>query len=182
MTDSTQADPVAEPAPPSPPRSGLSAAQRATALQEQRRKKKKNRKVIAGVVLGFFALIIFYGMQPLQGSIRYGICRTFIELQLPYPHTLQVNALEESHMTVRVYYSHIDSFGSSKLNMMECEFRNDPKRGLVLDAARANRNDMGKPTIAAFNATIPFILQNPPSLVIPRLRSDSLADLKIDYY
>ncbi|MBU0858314.1 MAG: hypothetical protein KJ667_00095 [Alphaproteobacteria bacterium] len=149
-------------------------------------KKKKPRigtktKIALGVG-GFFALIFWWAMQPLVGSPRYGVCKTFVELQLRYPGTLQINVAEESALAVRVYYSHIDAFGSSQLNMIECEFRTDPRRGPILDAVMVNREELPQDQIDKFNYTVPYIMQNPPDLTLPRFRSDSLNDLKIDYH
>ena len=151
-----------------------------------RKKKKKSRfgtkaKIAAGIV-ALLTVIIFYGMQPIVGSIRFGICRTYVELDVRYPTTLQINLVEESHMTVRMYYSHIDAFGSSNLNMAECEFKTDPRRGLVLHSVRINREDVDREKLADFNYSIPYIMQNPPDLRLPHFRTDALIDLKIDYY
>lgn len=152
--------------------------------RKQAQKKKRNstrNKIIAGVLV-FLGLVLYVGLQPLVGTPRYGVCRTFIELQLPYPETLQVNVVEESPLAVRVYFSHIDAFGSSRLNMIECEYRTDQRRGLVLSSVYLNRVEMPKDMVEMFNYTVPYVLANPPDLRLPRFRSDSLADLKIDYY
>lgn len=158
------------------------------AIEKENRKiaQKKKRgstrnKIIAGVVV-LFGLIMYIGLQPIVGTPRYGVCRTFIELQLPYPETLQINVVEESPLAVRVYFSHIDAFGSSRLNMIECEYRTDQRLGLVLSSVHLNRVEMPKDMVDMFNYTVPYVLANPPDLRMPRFRSDSLSDLKIDYY
>lgn len=148
----------------------------------QKKKRSSNRKKIFAGVAVLLGLIIYVGLQPLVGTPRYGVCRTFIELQLPYPETLQVNVVEESALAVRVYFSHIDAFGSSRLNMIECEYKTDRNLGLVLSSVYLNRVEMPKEMVTMFNYTVPFVLANPPDLRLPRFRSDSLMDLKIDYY
>lgn len=152
---------------------------------KKKAQKKKNvgrrNMILAGAAL-VVALIVWVGLQPIVGTPRYGVCRTFIELQLPYPETLQINVVEESALAVRVYFSHIDAFGSSRLNMIECEYKTDPRLGLVLSTVHLNRTQMPKEMVDMFNYTVPYVLANPPDLRLPRFRSDSLADLKIDYY
>lgn len=150
--------------------------------QTLKKKNRSKRKLIFAGVGVLFSLIMYVGFQPLVGTPRYGVCRTFIELQLPYPETLQINVVEESALAVRVYFSHIDAFGSSRLNMIECEYKTDPRLGLVLSTVHLNRSQMPKEMVEMFNYTVPYVLANPPDLRLPRFRSDSLADLKIDYY
>lgn len=158
------------------------AVEKADRKLAQKKKRSRKRKQIMAVVAVLFALIMYVGLQPIVGTPRYGVCRTFIELQLPYPETLQINVVEESALAVRVYFSHIDAFGSSRLNMIECEYKTDPRLGLVLSSVYVNRVQMPKETVDMFNYTVPYVLANPPDLRLPRFRSDSLADLKIDYY
>lgn len=153
----------------------------ATEAEKKKRRRSTRRKFAAGVVLLIVA-ILYYGLQPLKGTVRYGVCRTFIELKIPYPSTLQVNVVEESAQAVRIYYSHIDAFGSSRLNMIECEYGIDPQRGLILSTVSINRQVVDAEEVKSFNFSVPYILANPPDLRLPRFRSSSLADLKIDYY
>jgi hypothetical protein len=158
------------------------AVEKADKKEALKKKRRSNRnKILAGVVV-VLGLILYVGLQPLVGTPRYGVCRTFIELQLPYPETLQINVVEESALAVRVYFSHIDAFGSSRLNMIECEYKTDQRLGLVLSSVYVNRVQMPKETVEMFNYTVPYVLANPPDLRLPRFRSDSLSDLKIDYY
>lgn len=173
-----------EPAPKTKGRKKKSAPEDGNKTGKPAKKKRKPmstaKKIVLGVV-AFLSLIIFYGLQPLVGTPRYGACRTFIELQLPYPGTLQINYVDESATAVRVYYAYIDAFGSSKMNMIECEFRNDPRHGLVFSNVMVNRQPVAREQIDSFNATMSYVLQNPPDLRLPKFRSDSLRDLKIDY-
>ena len=158
------------------------AIEKANRKEAQKKKRVGTGKKIAAGVLVLIGLVVYVGLQPIIGTPRYGVCRTFIELQLPYPETLQINVVEESPLAVRVYFSHIDAFGSSRLNMIECEYRTDQKLGLVLSSVYVNRVAMPKEMVDMFNYTVPFVLANPPDLRMPRFRSDSLSDLKIDYY
>lgn len=161
-------------------------AEIAIAKEEKKKAQKKKKfgpiaKTITGVAL-FIALIVFWGFQKPMGTPRYGVCRTFIELQLPYPETLQINTAEESALAVRIYFSHIDAFGSSRLNMIECEYKTDPRLGLILAEVHINRQPIPQEELTMFNFTVGFILANPPDLTLPRFRDGSLNSLKIDYY
>lgn len=150
-------------------------------------KKKKSgkklstkKKVALGVVV-VLALLVFVGLQPLKGTIRFGICKTFIELHIPYPPTLQINAVEEYELAARVYFSYIDPFGSSRLNVIECSFRPDPRTTYALQSVRLNRADMPQSVIDGFNPSIPYIIQHPPDLRLPVFKGKDLVNLKIDY-
>jgi hypothetical protein len=145
------------------------------------KKKMRMRTKVALSVIGVLSVLIWFGMQPIVGTIRYGICKTFIELQIPYPPTLQINTVEEYEQAVRIYFSHIDAFGSSRLNMIECSFRPDPRTGLALERVRLNREDLPEEDLKSFNLTIPFIIQNPPDLRLPVFKGEDLMHLKIDY-
>jgi hypothetical protein len=161
-------------------------AEIAVAKDEKKKAQKKKRfGTKSKVALGVFSvigIILYYGMQPIIGTPRYGVCRTFIELQLPYPETLQINTAEESALAVRIYFSHIDAFGSSRLNMIECEYKTDPRLGLILAAVHINRQPIPQEELTMFNFTVSYILANPPDLRLPRFRDGSLNSLKIDYY
>lgn len=129
--------------------------------------------------LGLGALIVggvlWWGAQPIiySGSILFGICRTYIELNAIYPTTLQFIDLRERGPRVAVEWTHKDPFGQMIFNEGICRFKRGPNREILLDTFRLRRglDDReyrfaieGPEKIELFNVAIPTILQNPPPL------------------
>ena len=125
------------------------------------------------VLLGVF---IWYGMQPIKGTIHVGICRTFIEMTLEYPRTMKLTALDYFEATLRIYYTYADPFGQARSDVAECTFNPDT----TLKAVRIHRADVPQDKVQAFNATIPFIVSANPDLIVPPPPSENLSDLKRD--
>ena len=66
--------------------------------------KKKKRPIWLYGLGGFlFLLILFvwWGMQPLQGTRHYGICKTFVETQIPYPSTTD-NVIDPCYLHCKI--------------------------------------------------------------------------------
>ncbi len=131
---------------------------------------KKKMKQIGYGALGVFLLILLisiYGCQPKKGSMAYGICSTFLELNTPYPQTLKYTALEGSRTAVRIYFTNIDPFGEYKLEMLECTFGPDEKMGMKLTQVTRNRRPVDAAIVQKFNQTLPTIMASDPYLVMP---------------
>lgn len=101
---------------------------------------KKKATGTQGIVWGtsvfgliFLVVIIVQTCTPRQGNILYGMCREFLTLQLPFPHTMQQNTLAFYPSGVRIYYTHIDGFGEYQLEMVECAFYQDPTNGVQIE-------------------------------------------------
>lgn len=154
-------------------------------LQEKRaaNKKKltKQGMILAGVVtFGFFVSWLF---APFQGGVPYGICKTFLELQVKYPQTLQLSTVDQTlkkGMAVRIWFTQLDPYGEYRLEPIECLFRPDPVMGAALEKVTINRIEVDPKKVAAFNAAIPGLVTNPPDLDLPTPLPDSLRGLQID--
>ena len=81
----------------------------------------------------FIVVIIVQSYSPRKGDITYVICNEFLNLHVPYPHTLQRLNVEMYRKAARIEYTFIDAFGAFNLNMIECSFKQDPEKGMVLD-------------------------------------------------
>lgn len=92
----------------------------------------------AGALL--FLFILFMGLQPTKGSPNYGICRTYIELSVPYPHTLKFVDLVDRKLLVRVTYSYIDSYGQTIFFPITCKFARDENGKKFLESVDVNRD------------------------------------------
>ena len=130
----------------------------------------KKMKQIGFGALGIIMLIILlsvYSCQPKKGSMAYGICSTFLELNTPYPHTLRYTDLEGSRTAVRIYFTNIDPFGEFKQEMIECKFGPDEKMGMKLTEVLRNRHAMDPVLVKKFNLTLPTIMASDPYIVLP---------------
>ena len=129
-------------------------------FKKKRKKKKANWKLRLGIPLFLLVFLIWYGMQPIQGTQDYALCRTFVELQLKYPQTLKVLSSRKFQSEGRVYYVYIGPFGERKIEMMGCKFGTDPETGQkILEEATLNRKPMPEKAIEGFNQGLPYINQ-----------------------
>ena len=139
-------------------------------LEAQRIKKEKNfRQIMYGVGAALLLITLFgiYSCQPKKGSMAYGICSTFLELNTPYPETLRFTDLEGSRTAVRIYFTNIDPFGEFKQEMIECTFGPDEKMGMKLAQVMRNRRLVDPELVREFNLTLPTIMASDPYLVLP---------------
>ncbi len=130
----------------------------------------KKLKQIGFGILGAILLVILmsiYGCQPKKASMAYGICSTFLELNTPYPHTLNYTDLDGSRTAVRIYFTSTDPFGQFKQEMIECKFGPDEKTGMKLTEAYRNRRLMDAKLVRDFNLALPTIMASDPYLVKP---------------
>jgi hypothetical protein len=80
--------------------------------------KKKPRKPLSlkkiGIIGGLLLvlLIVYWGTQPLTGSINFGICKIFVEQNVRYPHEIRYISLIEQPGQARIEYVVLNEFGS----------------------------------------------------------------------
>lgn len=132
--------------------------------------RKKIRQVLYGTagVIVLIVILAIYSLQPRTGPMAYGICSTFLELNTPYPNTLNYTDLEGSRTAVRIYFTNIDPFGEYKLEMMECTFGPDESgTGMKLAQVTRNRRPVEAKIVTKFNETLPIIMASEPYLVLP---------------
>lgn len=145
-------------------------------------KKKDKKKLIRNVGIGFSAFaafIIWFGLQPLQGPPSVGVCRTYAEMQIYYPHTMRLTSTDQYQNLTRLFYTFFGPFGEFRSNVIECAVGTDQATGqMTFTAITINGNPVPKESLEAFNKTIPFILQHNPNNSIPFPFSGDLYDLK----
>ena len=150
------------------------------------RTKKELRKLYLRTLYGFVFFVtigMYYLLQPIQATIHYGICRTFVELQLRFPQTLFVSSLEVYERTWRMYYTYTGSSGEQRSSMIECKFTTNPKTGYPwLESIQIDRVPVDKTRLREFNRLIPVVVAANPDLTHPGILDDKdLIDLKVDW-
>jgi len=157
-------------------------ARRAAEIRAAEKKAKRKRLYyIMGGVGTFFILFIWWGFQPLKGPIEVGICRTYAEMELDYPHTFKIMTYEPFERSTRLYYTLSGAFGEYRSQMIDCKFL--PRQsGQVpqLESVTIRRVPEPAAKVAEFNATIPVIIKNKPNRTIPFPYDGTLMDLKRD--
>lgn len=153
-------------------------------IKEQKKKaaKKRRKKFIIIGVIGFLYFVVSWGMQPYKATMEYGICKTFLELNLVYPFTLHVNELDVlNDGSYRMWYTQVDSFGSNRMDSFQCYFSNDPQTGMLqLSKVKFGKIFLEQEKIAYFNTAIPYLMEHPPDLTWPMPLSDNVANLQFD--
>jgi hypothetical protein len=153
-------------------------------LQEKKALERKKRiiRFFIFCFLALFSFAVYWGLRPFQGTLPYGICKTFLELNVPYPETLHVSeayALRDG--SIKIWYAHTDAFGEYRMEFFKCLFLPDPKTGAMsIEKIEHNRIEMDPEKVFLYNHAIPYLTTNPPDLSMPKKLPDSLKDLQID--
>ncbi len=143
--------------------------------------RRNGRMILIGFGI-FLPLFIWWGLRPVKGTVHLGVCRTIIELQIPYPETLRLTAIEKlvpnepGGAALRLYFTHIDGFGQNRSEVFECLFG----PGLALEGLKRNRVSLPPEKIARLAATVPFIIAAKPNRNTPGRPRDDLMSLKKD--
>ncbi len=148
-------------------------------------KKEKNsarlKKLGFGGVALFGILIAIMFMFPRYGTINFGICKTFVELQEPYPSSITwLWAWDDSAGNVGIGYKRVDPFGLQSSNEITCTIHVDEKQNITLESVDINGKKRKYPqedpdVIKRFNEGLIGLFAYPPSLVLP---SEWPADIK----
>jgi hypothetical protein len=157
-----------------------------TATREKVKKKKKSWKKGIAIVFGLLVLLVVGAyFFPYYGTINYGICRTFIELQEPYPQSIQyINAVEDpSTNSVTISYKKIDPFGLEAMNEIQCFIKTADNGAVSLQRVDINGKKKSYPqedpaVIKKFNMGLIGLFAYPPSLVMPYRMSDDIKNYR----
>jgi len=163
---------------------------RGAALQARKAARKKMQRRIAYVAVGagLFVWLAWYLFAPYKAGITYGVCNTFLQLQVAYPQHMRISEVEDFGDSVRIWYVRMDPFGEERMESMRCYFRyvqedEEVKYGtapFVIDRVTRNRRPYFPEKVEAFNRSIPAVIAGNPDLVIPDPLPDSLSGLKFD--
>jgi len=159
------------------PRKLSPLAQKKLALRKKRQKQMLYLAALALVGYG-----IWWMFKPFQSSIQYGICKIFIELNVPYPYTLHYSeVLDFADGSVRVWFSHYDSFGDYRLMPVQCFFAPHETYGLGLSRILIGRREVDPDIVEHFNHALPAIFAYPPDLTYPTPLPNDPIKLQFDF-
>ncbi len=85
------------------------------------------------VIVLFVTVAVVQSCTPRKGTILYGMCKSFLEVQIEYPHMIKYSSVEQYRKAIRIYYTHTDSFGQYQMEFVECTFYQDPQKGVQLE-------------------------------------------------
>lgn len=143
------------------------------------KKKKSNKwRWIGGTVAVLFA-IMFALYKPLA-TIHYGVCKTYIELNEPYPDQIRYLGMEDFGDSVRVYYRKTDPFGVVSVNSFECVFKVESEtvtpyiKSVDVNGKYKTYMAEDPERIAKFNETVPAIIASNPDLTWPYFPLDDI--------
>ncbi len=134
-------------------------------------------KIIVPAIVLVISFVAWNATRPIQGSVYFGICRTFLETQVRYPKTIDLTAVEWIENSLRVYFTHTDAYGEHRSEIFECRF-NKKAQTLAIQEARRNRMLVAAEKVKAYNKTIPFVVAARPNLDIPPRQGEDLMDLQ----
>lgn len=170
---------IQEDAAPSPSFSGL-----AEKLKEKKalQRKKQIKHFLIFCFLALFGWLLYYLFAPFKGGLSYGICKTFLELNIPYPETLLLSeVIVTRNGSVRIWFTHIDAFGSYRLDSFQCTFGVDEKtKSSYLAEVKMGKLNIDPIEVERFNVALPYLAANPPDLTLPVPIPDSLQSIQFD--
>ena len=146
--------------------------------------KAKKKKLLKGVIAFLVFVFLFWAIDslftPYKAGMTFGICRTYLELNVQFPQDLRISTIEDFGEYIRIWYTQLDAFGEYRMENIQCHFRADEVTGAAVEKILINRREIDPEKVALFNASIPVILQNPPDLTIPAPLPNSLENLQIN--
>lgn len=153
-------------------------------LKEKRRKKKReNIKKVIKLTLGALLVGFVYKLFiPYKGGLSYGVCKTFLELSIPYPQTLLLSEIVPTrNMGIKIWFTHIDAFGSYQLDSFHCTFAIDEQtKASYMVEAKMGKINIDPVIVERFNVAVPYLIANPPDLTLPMPIPDSLQSIQFD--
>lgn len=148
-------------------------------LQEKRRRFKK---IVTFVVLSLVFYLFYWLFKPFVGGPGYGVCKTFIELNVPYPQTILLSeVIPTRNNGLRIWFAYTDSFGSYRLEPFMCVFGKDEKTGgMILTEAKLGKLNIDPIVVERFNNAVPYLITHPPDLTLPAPIPDSLDSIHFE--
>jgi len=144
------------------------------------KKKKQNKIIIAAISVSIISVGFWWLTKPFKASEEYAVCRTLLELKLPYPHTLYVSEVNDMiRGGLRLWYTYTDAFGEYRMERFICKLARDPETNtLNIEKLTMNKLEVARDEIASLNSALIYFQENPLVLNYPTALPDSLNDLQ----
>lgn len=132
--------------------------------------------IIGIISVGAFG---YYDMtKPAKGTPLFGVCRTFIETHIQYPHTLNITQVVQGRDYVEIYASFINAHGMRPTSVYRCNFELT-NQGILLDEIIIDFEKINDEITRRFNQNVPFLLKSKDvDLTLPNWEGMSLENLK----
>lgn len=166
------------------------ALEQSKLAEAQRIRKKKTIFRSSGLaVFALFSYWVYTLFIPYQGVQPFGICRTFLELNVQYPDTLKLRETETFNSRIRIWFSHIDGYGQYKLQQIECMYKADDNLPYVLDSVlisnklvnpeRRELFEVDIDKVRLFNKSVmPWIINYEMDLTLPWPVPNAISELQ----
>ncbi|MGH1403874.1 MAG: hypothetical protein ACRBDL_06490 [Alphaproteobacteria bacterium] len=151
---------------------------------KDKKKKQRKKNIKKYSILSFVGLIAFgiwfLFIKPYEAGPRYGICRSFLELTVPYPHTIHVSELKKHRDGgILLWYTYVDGFGGYRMESFTCNVKQDPKtKKWELFKIKLHKVDMDPQKIEHLAHALTYFDANPVVMEYPRRLPDSLRGLR----
>ena len=153
-------------------------------LAEKKKQQNKKRLKIGGGIVFFIFVVWAYKwlFAPFQLSLPYGLCKAYLEYNVPYPHTIYVSEAQTlADGSVRIWFSQIDPFGVFRMQPFHCFYIQDPQTGaLRFSKIKYGKVDLPDETIAEYNKTIDIMASMSLDLNYPSPLPNSIEDLRFE--
>lgn len=142
-----------------------------------KKQKKSNLRYYIGIPVVLIAGVVAFGLMPLTGTMKFGLCKTFVEKRYTYPLYLDIISVLEREADVKIEYTVMNEFGDTMFHTITCVFRPDPVSTMALTSIVLDRQRIDQAELDTFNRTIPSILAYPPDLQVPMPVTEDLRNL-----
>lgn len=137
-----------------------------------------------GIFIAIGSLLL-YGIwwlfKPYEATMKYGICKVFMERNIHYPQTMKIRNVRDRSSAAEIWLSYTDAFGQDMAQRIRCNFVTDEITGLwKVKGISIGKIKISEEEIAKFNKTIPAIYAYPPELVVPFELPDNPLNLHVD--
>tara|TARA_R110001592_G_scaffold3525_13_gene19939 strand:- start:145 stop:723 length:579 start_codon:yes stop_codon:yes gene_type:complete len=151
--------------------------------QKKQARKKTIKRTILFSVLALFSWCVWFLFKPFQASAEYGICRTMLELTVPYPYSIYVSEVKNKRDgALEMWYTHTDGFGEYRMESFTCRMRINPETNTTeLTEIKMHKVTMDPQKLANLNNAMPYFVATPLILNYPAALPDSIGDLQFDF-
>lgn len=113
------------------------------------------------MVVGVVGYGTYEYTRPPNGTWRYGICRSFIELYVRYPQTIRIEDVYEKPTYTRIELNYLNAHGSRPTRIFRCDYQQQPGKGISVKEIRIDRKLIDQKEVDQFNVVFPQLMADP---------------------